>query len=266
LTFPHLAIETAAVIGVSVFVLWLVSLPLRNASIADVFWPLGFVLVAIVSSRADGYAPRKIVVGALVTIWGLRLAIHLYLRNRGGGEDPRYRAMRRRWGESRFPMVSLFTVFGFQGVLLWIVSLPIQVAMLHREPNHLTWVDAVGTTLLLVGFAFETIADLQLTRFKSDPANDGKVMDRGLWRYTRHPNYFGDALVWWGLGVIGLGTSGAPYTAAIVGPGVMTFLLVRVSGVPLLERRMKRTRPAYAEYVARTSSFFPMRPKEKQKT
>jgi steroid 5-alpha reductase family enzyme len=199
----------------------------------------------------------------LVTVWGLRLAIHLYLRNRGHGEDPRYRAMRRRWGESRFPVVSLFTVFVFQGVLLWIVSLPIQVAMLSSEPNRITWLDGVGIVLWAVGFLFETVGDLQLTGFRTDPVSEGLVMDRGLWRYTRHPNYFGNATLWWGLGLIALSTH---RWWALVGPLVMTILLLRVSGVPLLERRMKRTRPAYAEYVARTSAFFPMPPKEKQKT
>ncbi len=250
----------AAAIGVAVVALWVLSLPLRNASIADIFWPLGFVVVAAISSRASGYGPRKALVGALVAVWGLRLAIHLYLRNRGHGEDPRYRAMRRRWGESRFPVVSLFTVFLFQGALLWVVSLPVQAA--SASSAHLMWLDVVGAVVWLVGFSFEAIGDLQLTRFRTDASNDGLVMDRGLWAYTRHPNYFGNATLWWGLGLIAVA---AGRWWALAGPLVMTILLLRVSGVPLLERRMKRTRPGYGDYVARTSSFFPRPPKEKAK-
>jgi steroid 5-alpha reductase family enzyme len=260
LTFADIAVVTAASLGVAMIGMWLLSLPLRNAAVADIFWPLGFVLVAAVSARADGYSPRKALVGALVAVWGVRLATHLYLRNRSHGEDPRYRAMRRRWG-GHFPVVSLFTVFVFQGALLWIVSLPVQVAMTSREPPNFTVLDGLGAALWVCGFVFESTGDLQLTRFKSDPTNAGNVMDRGLWRYTRHPNYFGDATLWWGLGVIALSTH---RWWALVGPFVMTVLLMRVSGVPLLERRMKRTRPDYEQYAARTSAFVPMPPKEKQ--
>jgi len=260
LTFPHLAVETAGAIGVAVVGVWLLSLPLRNASIADIFWPLGFVLVAIVSSRASGYGPRKALVGVLVAVWAVRLAVHLFLRNRGHGEDPRYRAMRRRWGESRFPVVSLLTVFLFQGALLWVVSLPVQAAFISSE--RLTWLDALGAAVWALGFVFETVGDLQLTRFRTDPANEGRVLENGLWAYTRHPNYFGNATLWWGLGLIALA---AGRWWALAGPLVMTVLLLRVSGVPLLERRMKRTRPDYAAYVSRTSSFFPMPRKEKVK-
>jgi len=263
LTFSHLATQTAAVIGAAMLLLWLVSLRVRDASIADIFWPLGFVLVAIVSLRAAGYAPRKVLVGVLVGVWGLRLAVHLFLRNRGHGEDPRYRAMRRRWG-NRFGLISLFTVFGFQGALMWVVSLPVQLAMLRPLPARIAWTDTLGTALWLCGFCFEAVGDLQLTRFKSEPAHDGRVMERGLWRYTRHPNYFGDALLWWGIGTIAAGTSGG--LIAVVGPVLMTFLLARVSGVPLLERRMSRTRPGYADYVARTSAFVPMPPRVKERT
>jgi steroid 5-alpha reductase family enzyme len=260
LTFPHLAVETAAAIGVAVVAVWVLSLPLRNASIADIFWPLGFVLVAAVSSRAPGYGPRKVLVGVLVTIWGLRLAVHLFLRNRGHGEDPRYRSMRRRWGESRFPVVSLFTVFLFQGALMWIVSLPIQAA--SGSSARITWLDVLGSVVWFIGFTFEAVGDLQLTRFRTDPANQRRVMDGGLWTYTRHPNYFGNATLWWGLGLI---TLAAGRWWALAGPLVMTILLLRVSGVPLLERRMKRTRPDYESYVARTSSFLPLPPKERVK-
>jgi steroid 5-alpha reductase family enzyme len=260
LTFADIAFTTAALLAVAMLAMWLLSLTLHNVAVADIFWPLGFVLVAALSARADGYGSRKALIGVLVAVWSVRLATHLYLRNRGHGEDPRYRAMRRRWG-ARFPVVSLFTVFVFQGALLWIVSLPLQVAMTSREPRDFTALDGLGVALWVCGFAFESVGDFQLTRFKSDPAHAGKVMDRGLWRYTRHPNYFGDATAWWGIGLIALSTH---RWWAVVGPLVMTVLLMRVSGVPLLERRMKRTRSDYEEYAARTSAFVPMPPKEKR--
>ncbi len=240
--------------------LWLVSLLLRDASIVDIFWGLGFVLVAWVSSASNvGATTREALVRALVTVWGLRLAVHLFARNAGKGEDPRYQAMRRHWGD-RFPLVSLATVFGLQGALLFVISLPVQVAINSPTPDTFRWTDILGAAIWLIGFGFEAMGDAQLTAFKSDPSNAGAVMDHGLWRYTRHPNYFGDALLWWGLGVIAL--SVPDHQWVLVGPAVMTVLLLRVSGVALLERRMKRTRPDYSIYVSRTSAFIPMPPRE----
>jgi len=166
--------------------------------------------------------------------------------------------MRRRHGE-RFGLVSLGTVFGLQGVLQWFVALPVLVAILVPGERPLGALDALGFALYAVGLAFESIGDAQLARFQADPANRGRVMDRGLWRYTRHPNYFGDSVAWWGLFAIACAT---PYgIATIASPALMTFLLLRVSGVALLERSLVRTRPAYREYVARTSAFFPRPPR-----
>jgi steroid 5-alpha reductase family enzyme len=256
LSFDAFSWTPLAWIGGAMFLLWLLSLALRDASIVDIFWGLGFVLVAWVSALMnDGSTAREVLVRALVTIWGVRLAIHLLLRNAGKGEDPRYRAMRRRWGP-RFPVVSLLTVFGLQGLLLFVVSLPVQIAINSRVPDAVRWTDILGAAVWVVGFGFEGIGDSQLTAFKADPHNAGKVMDQGLWRYTRHPNYFGDAVAWWGLGVITL--SVPEHQWALLGPVVMTVLLLRVSGVPLLERRMKRTRPGYSDYASRTSAFFPL--------
>jgi steroid 5-alpha reductase family enzyme len=248
-------------VGVAVFLLWLLSLASRDASIVDAFWGLGFVLIAALSNIEDGYATRQAIVGSLVSLWGIRLAVHLLLRNRGKGEDPRYQAMRKRWGRQRFPMVSLFTVFVLQGVLMVIVSLPVQAAMRAREPANLTALDVLGVIVCVTGIAFETIGDVQLTRFKTRRGNAKKVMDTGLWRYTRHPNYFGDALLWWGFGLVALGVHA---WWALAGPALMTFLLVRVSGAALLERRIVRAkkRPDYAAYIARTSAFVPMPPKK----
>ncbi len=251
-----LAATLAAVIA-AMLVVWALSLALRDASIVDVFWGLGFILIAATARAVgDGYPPRQTLVLALTALWGGRLALYLLWRNWGHGEDYRYRAMRKRHGE-RFGMASLYTVFALQGGLMWIVSLPVQAAQMAGEPAALTWLDAAGTLLWAVGWGFESLGDWQLVRFKANPANQGKVMDRGLWGHTRHPNYFGDALVWWGLFLIALATPRGAWT--IVGPVVMTFFLMRVSGVALLERKLVKTRPEYADYVRRTSAFVPWR-------
>ncbi len=239
--------------------LWLVSLAKKNASIVDVFWGAGFALIAIISfTLTDGYAARKLLITALAAIWGLRLASYIGWRNAGKVEDFRYQAMRKRNGD-RFAVVSLYTVFGLQGVLMWVISLPLQFAQLSREPARLTWLDFLGTGLWLIGLTFEAFGDLQLARFKADSSNKGKVMDRGLWAYTRHPNYFGDALLWWGFFLIALATPRGWWT--VISPMLMTTLLMKVSGVALLEKTLVKTRPEYQNYVRRTSAFFPLPPK-----
>ncbi len=240
------------------FALWIASLVLRDASIVDIFWGPGFALIALVSAWvADGSLARRLLLLAMVTAWGLRLGLHLYRRNWGHGEDFRYQRMRAHHGR-RFPIVSLATVFGLQAGLQWIVSLPVQIAMLAPEPG-LGALDLVGVAVFAVGLAFETIGDRQLTRFRADPANRGRVLDTGLWAWTRHPNYFGDAVVWWGLFTVALAT---PYGwLGVVGPALMTFLLRRVSGVALLERSLVKTKPGYREYVERTPAFFPWPPR-----
>src|SRR6185503_9955024 len=249
---------TLSVVGALMFAVWLLSLIKKDASIVDGFWGLGFVAIAVSCYlAADGYHSRKILITTLTAVWGIRLAIHIFWRNFGKGEDFRYRAMRKRFGK-RFPIISLFTVFGLQGVLMWIVSLPIQVAEISPQPSSLTWLDGLGAILWLIGFLFESIGDLQLTLFRVNPSNKGKVMDRGLWRYTRHPNYFGDALMWWGLFVIALATPGGWWTA--IGPLIMTGLLMKVSGVALLEKTLTKTKPEYASYIQRTNAFFPWLP------
>ncbi len=208
-----------------------------------------------------GWRPRALLAACLVSLWGLRLAGHLARRNLGHGEDPRYAAMRSRHGE-RFGRVSLVSVFGLQGALQWVISLPVQLAIQASQPAAWTAWDGIGALLVLAGVACEATADWQLARFKADPASRGQVMDRGLWRYSRHPNYFGDALAWWGLGIVALPVAGGSFT--LLAPALMTFLLLRVSGVPFLERGLARRRPGYAEYVARTAAFvpwFPRRPR-----
>ena len=258
---PVAALALALGCGLAaLFALWVVSLARRDASIVDLWWGPGFGLLATVAWLAGSAAPgpRGALLLGLVWLWGLRLGGYLAWRNHGRGEDPRYAAMRRRHGD-RFGRVSLATVFGLQGVLQWFVALPVLVAILVPGERPLGALDALGAALFALGLGFESIGDAQLARFKADPANRGRVMDRGLWRYTRHPNYFGDSVAWWGLFTIALATPLGVFT--IASPALMTFLLLRVSGVALLERSLVRTRPAYRDYVASTSAFFPRPPR-----
>jgi steroid 5-alpha reductase family enzyme len=238
---------------------WLISVVMRDASIVDIAWGAGFVVVAWTAfAVGDGPESRKWLITLMVSAWGLRLSGYLAWRNLGKGEDYRYQKMRKYWGD-RFPIVSLFTVFLLQGVLMFVVSLPVQMAQMSGGPDGLVWISFVGLGVFAVGLFFETVGDLQLAAFKADPANEGKVMDRGLWRYTRHPNYFGDFVVWWGIFLVAMARPELAWTA--IGPLVMSVLLIRVSGVALLERNLKRRRPGYEEYIKRTSSFFPLPPR-----
>ncbi len=240
--------------------LWLVSLATSDASIVDSFWGPGFVLIGWVSFfLTNGAYPRKFLITSLATIWGLRLGLHIFKRNHGKGEDYRYKAMRKQWGD-KFPFVSLFTVFGFQGLLMWFISIPLQIAQISPTPESLTVFDYLGLTVWCIGFFFEAVGDFQLSQFKANPANKGQVMNVGLWRYTRHPNYFGDSTLWWGYYLIACAVPNGVFT--LLSPLTMTFFLMNVSGVALLEKSLKKNKPGYAEYVARTSSFFPLPPKK----
>ncbi len=251
---------TAAALMGAMLLLWLLSLALRDASIVDVWWGLGFAMVAWIGlALGDGWEPRRLLVALATSAWGLRLGGHLLWRNHGAGEDPRYAAMRRKWGR-HFRWVSLATVFALQGSLQWVVSLPLQAAQSGVHPEHWTLLDGIGLALVCVGLFFETTADVQLARFRADPANAGAVMDRGLWAWSRHPNYFGDAVVWWGLFCFAAAVPRGAWT--VFAPALMTFLLLRVSGVALLERHMDRRRPGYDAYKARTSAFVPWFPQD----
>ena len=256
---PWMLLATLVATAAMMLLVWLLSVAQRDASIVDVFWGLGFVLIAHVACRlGDGYSGRKLLVTSLVTVWGVRLAVYLLWRNRGHGEDYRYQAMRKRHGE-RFAWVSLYTVFGLQGALMWVISLPLQVAQLSPVPARLTRLDGCAALLWTVGLLFESVGDWQLARFKADAANRGKVMNRKLWAYTRHPNYFGDAVTWWAFFLIALATPSGAWT--IISPLLMTFMLMRVSGVALLERKLVKTRPEYEAYRRQTNAFFPWLPR-----
>jgi steroid 5-alpha reductase family enzyme len=254
--YDTVLLASAAAIAAHVLVIWLLSLWLRDASIFDVAWGFGFVLVAWVSfALADGAEPRKALVVALTTIWGVRLGVHLAWRAARSEEDFRWRELRARHGRG-FAGASLGH-FAFQGLGMWVISLPVQAAQVPGSPADLTAVDFAALALWTLGFAFEAVGDLQLARFRADPRNRGKVMDRGLWRYTRHPNYFGDFCVWWGLYGFALATGEAWWSVA--GPLMMSCILLRMSGVTVMDRHLS-ARPGYAEYKRRTSAFLPRPP------
>ena len=234
------------------FAFWIVSVFKRDVSIVDSLWSLMFLLATLVytASLAEP-GPRAVLIVGLVTIWALRLSIHITIRNHGKGEDRRYRQIRANH-EPGFTWKSLYIVFGLQGLLAWIISMPLLVSV--SSPAPLGWLDAAGILLWLTGMVFEAGGDWQLLRFRSDAANRGRVLDTGLWRYTRHPNYFGEACLWWGYYLIALAGGG---WWSFYAPVLMTFLLLRVSGVSLLEKDIQERRPAYREYIERTNAFFP---------
>ncbi len=238
--------------------LWLVSLLARDTSIVDLFWgPMFIVVAAVAYSSGSGLPARKLLVLTLVTLWGLRLALHLARRNLGRGEDPRYREMRERNGP-RWWLLSLPYVFVLQALLAWVIALPLQAALRGGAGTPLGVFDALGFIVFGAGFLTEAIADRELSRFRANPENRRRVLDSGLFRYTRHPNYFGDALLWWGFGLFGV-AAGAPWS--LTGPALMTFLLMRVSGVTLLEKSIGQRRPEYARYQRATNAFFPGPPR-----
>jgi len=231
---------------------WCVSLVKRDVSVVESLWPLlFFAAAATYAATVPQPGPRTTLVLVLVGIWALRLAGYLTWRNRGEPEDRRYQEIRRR-NEPHFALKSLYLIFGLQGTLAWIICLPLLAAV--AAPRQVAALDYAGVALWAVGFGFESVADWQLARFKSVPANRGQVMDQGIWRYTRHPNYFGDCCIWWGFYLIAFAAGG---WWSFVGPILMSFLLLRVSGVALLEKDISERRPAYRDYIMRTNAFFP---------
>ena len=235
---------------------WVLSLALRNAGIVDSFWGPGFALLAATLPFVAGRPGwRSLLILAMVAVWAVRLSVHITARSWGKPEDWRYRNWRKAAGRS-FWWRSFFKVFLLQGVLLVLVAAPILVVALARGPVRWTLFDIVGPAVWLFGLSFEAIADHQLTRFKRDPESHGRVMDTGLWRYSRHPNYFGEAVLWWGIFLVALAVPGG--YASAVGPVAITFLLVRVSGVRMLEAGLRERRRGYTEYVRRTSPLIPL--------
>lgn len=255
-------VRSAALIAAYMTVWFVAALIKKDNSIADIAWGLGFVLVATVTFlRRIPPSSRPILATALILIWGMRLAAHITLRKWKRGEDPRYAAWRAAWGRS-FVLRSYLQVFLLQGFFLLVISSPVVLVNTYRwagPPRPLGFLDLAGTILWLVGFLFETVGDAQLARFKRDPANRGRIMTRGLWKYTRHPNYFGESLMWWGIFLLALAVPSG--WATVASPVLITFLLVRVSGIPMLERRYAGN-AEFQDYARRTSPFVPGFPKK----
>lgn len=236
-------------------VLWAVSLRLENSSIADVAWGPGILLIGLTYYfTSDGAPPRAHLTLALLAIWAIRLATHLGIRTRLQGEDFRY--VKWRDDYNHWWLVSYVKVFLLQAVIGWIISLPIYFSIVSQAPPSLTMLDYLGVLLFVSGLVFESVGDEQLRRFRADRVNRGKVLDTGLWHYTRHPNYFGEALLWWGFGLIGAATGGVP---GLLGPAILTYLLIYVSGVALLESTLIE-KAGYIQYVGRTPPFLPLPP------
>jgi steroid 5-alpha reductase family enzyme len=248
---------TLALILLGYMTVWfLISIIQKRNDIADVAWGMGFILLAWVSFfLSDTFPLRGLMVNILVSVWGIRLAWHIYRRNKGKTEDYRYLAWRKEWGRW-FLIRSYLQVYLLQGVFLFLIIQP--VLLINTSIEAIGLLDVFGALVWLIGFYFESVGDSQLKQFVSNPTNKGKVMDQGLWRYTRHPNYFGEVTMWWGIFIFALSVSGGYYT--IVGPLTITCLILFVSGVPLLEKKYAG-RPDFEEYKKRTSVFFPLPPK-----
>jgi steroid 5-alpha reductase family enzyme len=265
MSLSTLLVLNASLLAACLFALWLLSLKLQDVSFVDGWWALGIVTLALATyfETASHSVPATLLL-ALTTIWGFRLGLYLLWRWRRGGPDPRYQAIlksaasRRGWS---FAKTAGLQVFALQGVLQFIVALPVQLGEAAQGRAPLGALSIGGAALAAFGIIFESIGDWQLVRFRGDPANTGRVLDTGFWRYTRHPNYFGDVCVWWGLYAIAADTGLGAWS--FFSPVLVTILLTRVSGVPMLESQLRKKRPGYAEYVARTSGFIPWLPKRK---
>lgn len=240
---------------------FLVSVFKKKNDVADVAWGLGFVLLAFSSLALNkSFSLVALVTTSLVTIWGLRLAWHIYSRNKGKPEDYRYKAWRDSWG-NWFYLRSYFQIYILQGLLLFIIALPVMLINIYCTEDFGVFA-IVGSLIWLIGFIFESVGDAQLAKFIKDPANKGKLMQQGLWKYTRHPNYFGEVTQWWGIFIIALSTPLG--FVSIISPITITFLILKVSGVPMLERKMEQN-PEFAEYKKRTSMFIPLPVKKDKK-
>jgi len=256
----NLFLQATLIIVILVSLLWIVSVMITNVSIVDLFWGMGFVVVnAFYFLYSGEFYSRKTLLLVLVTLWGLRLSIYLTWRNAGKGEDFRYQEFRKNYGPERYWWFSYFQTFLLQGFLIMLVSLPLLGVNTQTDFDGFTWLDYLALVVFVIGFAFEAGGDYQLAKFKGNPNNKGKVLDTGFWKYTRHPNYFGDSAVWWSFGLFSL-ASGAYWQ--VIGSIIMTLLIIKVSGVALLEKTLNTTKPQYREYIEKTNSFFPWFPKK----
>ena len=241
-------------------ILWLISVFIKNVSIADILWALGFLFINLYYFLAsDEFYTRKIILLVLVTLWALRLSIYLAWRNIGKGEDYRYQEFRKKYGEERYWWVSFFQVFLLQGILIVLVSLPLLATNFETQNDYLNLFDYLAILFWVIGFIVESAGDYRLSKFKMNPNNKGKVLNTGLWKYTRHPNYFGDTIVWWAYAIFSIASQNY---WSFIGSIIMTLLIVKVSGVALLEKSLKDKKLEYLEYIRKTNSFFPWFPKK----
>jgi steroid 5-alpha reductase family enzyme len=260
MTFFQIYFQALLVIMIMMTILWIVSVIIKNVSIVDLFWGFGFVVASsFYFLKSDGYDYRKIIVMTLVAFWGLRLSVYLAWRNIGKGEDFRYREFRKKYGEKRYWWISFFQTFLLQGILMWLISAPLLGAQFYGQNKDIGILDYIGIIFWITGILFEAGGDFQLAVHRANPANKGKVLDTGFWRYTRHPNYFGDTAVWWGYGLISLA---AGSWLPVLGSILMTAMIIKVSGVALLEKSLKEQKPQYKEYIEKTSAFLPWFPKK----
>jgi len=257
--FYQVYLQGLLLIVVFFTIIWGLSVFLKNAGIVDIFWGAGFVLVGVFYFIiTPDYSTRKILSVILTTIWGLRLSFHIMLRNIGKPEDYRYQEFRRHYGEKRYWWFSYFQVFLLQGFLLWLISAPLLASSFFTQ-KPFGFIDIIALLVWITGFVFEAGGDWQLMRFKAKPENHGKLLTTGLWKYTRHPNYFGDAAVWWGFALLSVAAGCyLPLLSALL----MHWLLLRVSGVAMLERTLKNTKPGFEDYMKNTNAFFPWIPKK----
>lgn len=248
---------TLGIILLTYMTFWFVlSVIKKRNDVADVAWGLGFILMAWSGMSLSNISLRGLVVNLLVTIWGVRLAFHIYKRNINKQEDYRYATWRKEWGKWFF-IRSYFQVYILQGLLLYLIVQPVIFIHYHAS-NSLGFLDLIGLVIWIIGFYFEATGDAQLKAFISNPENKNKLMESGLWKYSRHPNYFGEVTQWWGLFVIACSLPGAAVT--IMGPLTITILILFVSGIPLLEKKYAG-RTDFENYKKRTSVFFPLPPK-----
>jgi steroid 5-alpha reductase family enzyme len=260
MSFFQIYIQAFLVIMILMTILWVISTIIKNVSIVDLFWGFGFVLTAgFYFNKTDGFELRKIIIMILVALWGIRLSAYLTWRNLGKGEDFRYKQFRKDYGEKRYWWISFFQTFLLQGILMWLISVPLLGAQFYGQTNPLNVFDFAAIAFWIIGFSFEAGGDYQLALFKADPLNKGKVMDKGFWRYTRHPNYFGDSSVWWGYGLFCLASGSY---LPLLGSILMTALIIKISGVALLEKNLTAQKPQYKEYIEKTNAFIPWFPKK----
>ena len=256
----QLFLQASLIIWSLVSLLWLLSIAIKNVSIVDIFWGFGFVVVnAFYVYSLKEINPRNWLLLALVSIWGLRLTLYLAIRNIGKAEDYRYQQFRKDYGAERYWWFSYFQVFLLQGGLIVLVSLPLLAVHLSETSSELFWLDYLAILVWIIGFSFEAGGDYQLYQFKKNSENKDKVLNTGFWKYTRHPNYFGDAAVWWAYALFSIAAGGY---WQVIGSIIMTLLILKVSGVAMLERTLKHSKPKYQEYIKKTSAFLPWFPKK----